>query len=208
VETSVMTSDIPRFEWDLAADRWWWSAGMYELHEYAPDTVEPGLERLLQHQHPMDRDRTRAAFAQALQDGRPFVFEHRIVAGTGCLRTMILSVTLHLSPDQRPMRLTGMLLDVSGARRLHHAAEQDSIAGLQAEVMRLMANAESRQTVCQATGVLMERHKVTAEQAAAMLRRASQVCGRKLTDVASELLYTGKLIGTLPVQLADGPETR
>ena len=54
--------------------------------------------------------------------------------------------------------------------------------------------------VSQATGVLIERHKVTADEAMALLRRASQVCGRKLVDVASELLYTGKLVDGFPQQ--------
>jgi len=45
----------------------------------------------------------------------------------------------------------------------------------------------------------MERHKVTASEAAALLRRASQTAGRKLPEVASELLYTGKLVGDVAV---------
>ena len=91
--------------------------------------------------------------------------------------------------------MAGTLLDVSDARRLHHAAEQDSIAGLQAELVRVSQTARTRELISQATGVLMERHKVTADEAAALLRRASQVAGRKLPEVASELLYTGKLVG-------------
>jgi hypothetical protein len=199
VVAADVATDVAQFEWDLTTDRWWWSTQMYTLHGYAPRVVEPTLESLLEHQHPMDSERTRDAFAKACQDGRAFVFEHRLVAGDG-VRTMILSVTPDVGLDGRPLRITGTLLDVSDARRLHHAADQDSIAGLQAEVMRLHANAESRQLVSQATGVLMERHKVTADEAVALLRRASQVCGRKLLDVASELLYTGKLVDGFPTQ--------
>jgi hypothetical protein len=189
-----------RFEWELARDRWWWSDGMYAVHGFAPGGIEPDLERLLTHQHPLDRDRTKDAFTQVRQDGRPFVFEHRIVTKADGLRTMILSVSAHIGPDQRPMLVAGTLLDVSDARRLHHAAEQDSIAGLQAELMRLSASAEARELISQATGVLMERHKVTADEAVAVLRRASQVSGRKLADVASELLYTGKLLAEVSIR--------
>jgi hypothetical protein len=194
--------DLAYFEWELVRDQWWWSDGMYAAHGYAPRRVEPSLELILGHQHPKDRDRTMEAFARVRRDGRPFVFEHRIVteaAGIAGVRTMILSVNAHLGPDQRPRLVSGTLLDVSEARRLHHAAEQDSIAGLQAELMRLSAAADSRELIAQATGVLMERHKVTADEAAALLRRASQAAGRKLPEVASELLYTGKLVGEVSV---------
>jgi hypothetical protein len=196
--------DLARFEWELTRDRWWWSDGLYAAHGYVPRTVEPNLERLLCHQHPKDRDRTREAFTRVRRDGRPFVFEHRIVTeagGAAGVRTMILSVSAHLGPDGLPWLVSGTLLDVSEARRLHHAAEQDSIAGLQDELMRLSAAAESRELIGQATGVLMERHKVTASEAIALLRRASQAAGRKLPDVASELLYTGKLVGEAAVNL-------
>jgi hypothetical protein len=188
-----------RFQWDLIADRWSWSDGMYAVHGYAPGVVEPSLDLLLSYQHPMDRARTREAFSRICQDGRPFVFEHRIVTAANEVRTMILSVNADLGPGRSPLVVAGTLLDVSDARRLHHAAEQDSIAGLQVELMRLSEAARTRELISQATGVLMERHKVTADEAAALLRRASQVAGRKLPEVASELLYTGKLIGDVSI---------
>ena len=199
-EIAGAATDLAHFEWELARDRWWWSDGMYAAHGYAAREIRPSLELILSHQHPKDRERTKEAFARVRRDGRPFVFEHRIVtggAGTTGVRTMILSVSAHLGPDRHPRLVSGTLLDVSEARRLHHAAEQDSIAGLQAELMRLAAAADSRELIGQATGVLMERHKVTADEAAALLRRASQTAGRKLPEVASELLYTGKLVGEI-----------
>ncbi len=189
-----------RFEWDVPSGRWWWSDGMYAVHGYAPGSIEPTLDLLLSYQHPQDRERTREAFSRVTEDGRPFVFEHRIITKTDALRTMILSVSAHVGPAGSPVFVAGTLLDVSDARRLHHAAEQDSIAGLQAEVVRLSRTAEARELVSQATGVLMERHKVTADEAASLLRRASQAAGRKLAEVASELLYTGKLVGDVSVR--------
>jgi hypothetical protein len=197
-----------RFEWDLSADRWWWSDGMFAVHGCPPGSVEPTLDFLLGHQHPQDRARTHEAFTKVCEDGRPFLFEHRIVTPDNGLRTMILSVTAHVGPGSRPLLVAGTLLDVSDARRLHHAAEQDSIAGLQAELVRVSEAARTRELISQATGVLMERHKVTADEAAALLRRASQVAGRKLPDVASELLYTGKLVGDVSLSALHTPRSR
>jgi hypothetical protein len=193
-----------RFEWDLPVDRWWWSEGMYALHGWAPRSALPTLELLLSRQHPLDRARTREAFTRACEDGRSFVFEHRVITPDKGLRTMILSVTTPVGHGSRSHVIAGTLLDVTDARRLHHAAEQDSIAGLQAELVRVLDTARTRELISQATGVLMERHKLTADEAAALLRRASQVAGRKLPEVASQLLYTGKLAGDVSPPCATG----
>ena len=197
-----------RFEWDLSTGRWWWSDGMYALHGFAPGSALPTLELLLSRQHPQDRARTREAFTRACEDGRPFVFEHRVMTLDKGLRTMILSVTAPIGHGPRAHVIAGTLLDVTDVRRLHHAAEQDSIAGLQAELVRVLETARTRELISQATGVLMERHKLTADEAGALLRRASQVAGRKLPEVASELLYTGKLAGDVAPSARHTPRPR
>ena len=54
----------------------------------------------------------------------------------------------------------------------------------------------SRAVIEQAKGILMERYKVTAEQAFTLLTHASQRSNVKLRDVAEELTATGVLRGT------------
>jgi GAF domain-containing protein len=52
---------------------------------------------------------------------------------------------------------------------------------------------ESRAVIDQAKGILMERHKLTADQAFQTLARASMNSNRKLRDVADYLVATGDL---------------
>jgi hypothetical protein len=181
------------FSWDLAADQWWWSPGMYRLYGYETNAVTPGLALLLVHQHPNDRERMEQALRRTRRDGRPFTFEHRIVTAGKQLRTVILSVQTELGSDGRPELVSGISLDVSQARRLHHAAADETVSGLQAQLSRLSRAAEARGVINQAIGILVERHRFTAEQATALLRGASQVACRNLADIASELVFTGKL---------------
>ena len=54
----------------------------------------------------------------------------------------------------------------------------------------------SRGVIEQAKGILMERYKITAEQAFTLLTHASQRNNLKLRDVAEELTSTGVLTGT------------
>ena len=51
---------------------------------------------------------------------------------------------------------------------------------------------ESRDVIGQAKGILMERERVTADDAFNMLRRGSQHLNRKLRDLAEEIAATGE----------------
>lgn len=55
----------------------------------------------------------------------------------------------------------------------------------------------NRDLIGQAKGILMERHKLTADQAFSVLTRISQQTNRKLVDIAQELNGTGALPTTL-----------
>jgi GAF domain-containing protein len=52
---------------------------------------------------------------------------------------------------------------------------------------------ESRAVIDQAKGILMERYKLTADQAFQLLARASMTTNRKLREIADDLVRTGEL---------------
>ena len=55
---------------------------------------------------------------------------------------------------------------------------------------------DSRAVIDQAKGILMERHKLTADQSFQVLARLSMQNNRKLRDIAEELVATGVLPGS------------
>jgi GAF domain-containing protein len=65
-------------------------------------------------------------------------------------------------------------------------------ADLQTQNVNLQAALVSRELIGQAQGILMERERVSAEQAFDILRRASQHLNEKLRDVAQNLVETGE----------------
>ena len=62
----------------------------------------------------------------------------------------------------------------------------------------------TRQLIGRAEGILMERHKVTSEQAFAMLVRVSQHRNTKLRDIAERLVISGRLDEPRPGTAASG----
>jgi GAF domain-containing protein len=74
-----------------------------------------------------------------------------------------------------------------------HAAV--AVAGAEHEE-NLRSAVSSRDVIGQAKGILMERHKLTADQAFGVLARVSQELNRKLGDIAREVSDTGAVPGT------------
>jgi GAF domain-containing protein len=71
-----------------------------------------------------------------------------------------------------------------------HAAV--ALAGAEHEA-NLRIGMGNRDVIGQAKGILMERHRLTAEQAFGALARISQEMNRKLVDIARELTDTGTM---------------
>jgi AmiR/NasT family two-component response regulator len=65
-----------------------------------------------------------------------------------------------------------------------------ALAGAQQE-NNLRKGMDNRDLIGQAKGILMERYKLTADQAFGVLARVSQEMNRKLADIARELIATG-----------------
>ena len=77
----------------------------------------------------------------------------------------------------------GLLLAAHAAIAMAGAQQQE----------QLVQSITTRDLIGQAKGILMERHKITAEQAFTLLIRASQLANTKLRDVAEHLTTTGEL---------------
>ena len=77
-----------------------------------------------------------------------------------------------------------------GALVAAHAAV--AVAGSQ-QVSQLTTALDTRDLIGQAKGILMERYKITAQQAFLLLSRASSELNIKLHDVAERLTVTGEM---------------
>ena len=65
---------------------------------------------------------------------------------------------------------------------------------------QLLQAMDSRNLIGQAQGILMERHKITADQAFALLAKVSQDRNVKLRDLAEELIFSGRLQAPAPAR--------
>ena len=93
--------------------------------------------------------------------------------------------------------LAGIALDAAGER----AHDEQRVANLHDAL-------ETRELIGQAQGILIERERITADQAFDVLRRASQHLNVKLREVARTLVETGQSPSTGAVIEQDEPRVR
>jgi len=78
------------------------------------------------------------------------------------------------------------------------ASTDDRVAALTHQIEHLERALVSRDVIGQAKGILMERYRITADEAFEKLRTASQRQNRKLAVLAEELATTGQCLPDLP----------
>jgi len=83
-------------------------------------------------------------------------------------------------------------------RTVDRVEPRDPLAELALEVEHLRRALASRDVIGQAKGVLMERFKITADEAFGLLVQASQHRNVRVAELAFELAETGDWRGPLP----------
>ena len=85
----------------------------------------------------------------------------------------------------KPFRETDLLPAIATARARH-----DELAAVRSEVASLADALAARKAIERAKGLLMERERLTEQEAFARLRKASQISGKPLGVVAEALIAT------------------
>jgi hypothetical protein len=116
-------------------------------------------------------------------------------AGLG-LRSMLVSALPTGHGPQGTFTVCSLQLAAFGRAGEHimpNVANRVAIAVAHADMLRHMRRAiDSRTTIGQACGILVERHKILPEDALGMLARASQRNHLKLRDLAARVVETGQ----------------
>ena len=111
------------WEWDVGADRVWWSGEMYRIYGIAPGTFI-GYETFLEHVHPDDRSMAHEIVSRAMTDTRPFTFDHRIVRPDGTIRVIHANGRVICDAVSHPIRMVGTGVDITERKEAEEARAQ------------------------------------------------------------------------------------
>ena len=124
---------IGSFEVDRRTRTLTWSDALYRLYGYRSGEIEITLERMLARTHPDEQDEFRALAAKMLESPYPATREYRIQLDDGSIRHLIGKNSVERDEHGEPIRLFGVVQDVTDLRR-----EQQRLARMQ----RILETAE------------------------------------------------------------------
>jgi PAS domain S-box-containing protein len=121
---AVDVAELGTWDFDLTTGKLLWNLQHYRIMGVAPGTpIE--REAMRNHVVPQDRDALLRAIDRAEQDRKPFVLEYRITRADDGAERWISGMGRYMFDDEgRPMRLIGIVTDITERKRLEERVRQ------------------------------------------------------------------------------------
>jgi len=133
ISLAANTAGLGLWVWDATRDKSWVTPEGRRLFGWAE--FEPvNLERFIHTLHPDDREPTRQAVLQSLQNGSDYVAEYRVVLSDGTIRWIATRGRIEFDGSGSPLRLRGVSMDITERKTADEALRESE------ERFRTMAN--------------------------------------------------------------------
>ncbi|HVQ28367.1 MAG TPA: PAS domain-containing protein [Vicinamibacteria bacterium] len=149
------------WQWDLSDPAIDWSDELYRIYGLQPRECAITFEKFLEWVHLEDRDRMRSEVNRALDTGRPFAFEHRIVRGDGSVRILESRGEVVRDLEGRALRLVGTSQDLTERRQ-----QEDARREVESHLRQLV---ESVQAILWRADVAVPKFTFVSREAQALL---------------------------------------
>ena len=118
LQVMLSASGTGFWEWDVTTNELTWSDAIFEQHGLDPGGHAPDFETYLGMLHPDDREPFRTRIAEALEGGRPFSLEFRLLWPDGSIHWTHGAARIIRDDDGRPIRMLGTGQDITERRLL------------------------------------------------------------------------------------------
>ena len=118
-------ANLGSWRWDILANTITWSEQLYEIYGVRPNQFKGTLQEFVGFIHPEDRAQVRASIGAALQAGKEFRHEERIVRPDGSIRELHSVGEVVRDESGAAIRMLGVCLDVTDRKQAERAL-QDS----------------------------------------------------------------------------------
>jgi PAS domain S-box-containing protein len=112
---------IGNWEWDIEADKAYWSEEMYRIFRRDPQELAPPYNEYLSYIHPHDREYVDSALKKAVKGkphrGKPHSIEYMIVLANGEERTVHMQSEVVFDEKNTPIRVKGILKDITERKK-------------------------------------------------------------------------------------------
>ena len=117
------SANLGLWEWDIEKDEIWVTPTRRAQLGF-PVSRRITSEDLLSRWHPNDRDKVWQALKEAIEDGKDYEADYRIVLEDGSVRWISARGRMQLDEHGKPKRLTGVSLDITARKEAAVLAQQ------------------------------------------------------------------------------------
>jgi len=117
------SADLGLWEWDLNKDEIWVTPTRRAQLGF-PVSEKITFEDLISRSYTDDRDQVRQAVKDAIENGKDYQREFRVVRADGSVRWMCARGRIQMDQQGKPMRLTGISLDITARKDAELIAQQ------------------------------------------------------------------------------------
>ena len=141
---------LGNWEWDVKDGSLSWSRELYNIFGVHPDNFSPTFDSFLGLVHPDDRGKVQAVIDQALEDKKPFSYDHRLVRPDGTMRISNSRGIVVTDRRGNALKMVGTGQDVTEAKQAEEALRDLPHRILNAqEIERRRLARELHDDVCQ-----------------------------------------------------------
>jgi PAS domain S-box-containing protein len=147
LEMMEEVAEVGYWQIDVRSRDCFWSRGVYAIHGLSRDSYVPDLTTAIDLFHPFDRALVRDCVWTAMETGRDFTFEARLMRADGEERIVYSKGGVVMGEDGRPEYLFGILEDITEQSRVeetlraakaqaeaHQQAKSDFLANMSHEI--------------------------------------------------------------------------
>lgn len=118
---ALRVAGIASWEWDLVADRLWWSDELYRMFGREQGYFTPSFDAFIESVHPEDRPMIRKQLDATFAHDEPYAVEFRALSPDGTERIVRSHAELTRAADGTPLRLVGTAQEITTERRVEAA---------------------------------------------------------------------------------------
>jgi PAS domain S-box-containing protein len=115
--------DLGIWEWDLSKDEIWATNARRALLG-GPTSGKVGFEDFISRVHPEDRNRLRQIIEHAINEGKDYESEYRLVLPDGIVRWMATRGSVQFDENGNPARVRGISADITARKQAEEEAQR------------------------------------------------------------------------------------
>ncbi|MCC6751132.1 MAG: PAS domain S-box protein [Deltaproteobacteria bacterium] len=118
---ALRASKAGAWEWEVIADRMFWSDEIYPLMGLEPGSIVPSVQSWVDRVHPDDRPSVAAQVMETIQRRQNLDFEFRLVRPNGEVRWIRAVGNISFDSHGDPLRIFGLQMDVTAQKESERA---------------------------------------------------------------------------------------